>query len=54
MSKPKTTTERVTEFRQRMREQGLKEVRNLWAYPEDFGQIKIYVAKLNRRRSKEN
>lgn len=50
----KTVNDRQKEFRARMREQGLKELRNLWAHPEDFERIKTYVGKLNRKRPKEN
>lgn len=54
MSSAKTVNERQKEFRARMREQGLKELRNLWALPEDFEQIRTYVGKLNRKKSRVN
>lgn len=49
----KSGTERVKEFRERMRKQGLKEIRNLWAHPDDGAKIKEYVARLNKKRPQE-
>lgn len=46
----KSVTERVQDYRARMRAQGLKEIRNLWAYPADEERIKDYAAKTVRKR----
>jgi len=49
-----TLSERQKAFRQRQQEAGLKEVRNLWAYPEDHEPIKLHAAKLTaKRKTKE-
>jgi len=42
----KTPNERQQAFKQRQREAGLKEVRNLWAKPEHHAQIKALASKL--------
>jgi hypothetical protein len=46
----KTTAQRVEATKQRKREAGLKEVRSLWAHPDDHAQIRAYVARLNAKR----
>lgn len=48
----KTATERNAEFRERMKRQGLKQISNLFAHPDDFQRIRNYVAKLNAKRQK--
>ena len=52
MSPAKTLAERVTESNQRKRDAGLKEVRSLWAYPEDHAAIREFAAKLVRKRER--
>ncbi len=47
----KTLTERVTESKQRKRDAGLKEVRSLWAHPDDHAAIRTYAAKLAKKRA---
>jgi hypothetical protein len=42
----KTVAERQRRFKQRQREAGLKEVRNLWAKPEHHAQIKALASQL--------
>lgn len=49
----KSSTERQRAFRQRMREQGLKEIRSLFAHPADFLKIRKFVERLNKRREKD-
>ena len=44
----KTTIQRQKEFKQRQREAGLKEVRNLWAPPADHPAIKAYALALQK------
>lgn len=51
-STAKTTNERQRAFKQRQAEAGLKEIRNLWAHPDDHEAIKAYAGKLTRRRQK--
>ena len=46
----KTATERQREFKKRQKEEGLKEIRNLWAKPEHHEQIKALAAKLSNYR----
>lgn len=46
----KTTTERVETFRARQRAARLKEVRNLWAHPEDHAAIKALAQRLRDKR----
>jgi hypothetical protein len=48
----KTTTERVDQLRARRREAGLKEVRNLWAHPDDHPAIKALALSLAAKRVK--
>jgi hypothetical protein len=47
----KTTAERQRELVARRRDAGLKELRNLWAHPEDEPAIRELAAKLLRRRA---
>lgn len=49
----KSGAERQNGFRERMKKQGLKEIRNLWAHPDDETKIKEYVARLNKKRPQE-
>lgn len=44
----KTATERQREFKKRQQEAGLKEIRNLWAKPENHAAIKAYAAKIDQ------
>lgn len=46
----KTVAERQAELKARRAAEGLKEIRSLYAHPDDFKQIRAYVAKLNKRR----
>lgn len=48
----KTVGERQRELKERMAADGLKEIRSLYAHPDDFKQIRAYVAKLNKARCK--
>lgn len=50
MSAAKTVKQRQDELKARRSAEGLKEIRSLYAHPEDFKQIRAYVAKLNKRR----
>ena len=43
-----TNNENQIAFRKRKKEQGLKQLRNLWAKPEDEQRIKNYVSRLNK------
>lgn len=52
MSPAKTTNERQQAFKQRQADAGLKEVRNLWAHPDDHQAIKDHAAKLTKKRQK--
>jgi len=49
----KSGTERQKGFRERMKKQGLKEIRNFWAHPDDETKIKEYVAHRNKKRPQE-
>ena len=44
----KTNHENQIAFRARKKQQGLKEIRNLWVKPEDMPRVKKYVGKLNK------
>ena len=46
----KDVAERQRELKNRRAAEGLKEIRSLYAHPDDFKQIRAYVAKLNKRR----
>ena len=46
----KSSKDRQKAFRLRMREQGLKEIRSLFAHPDDIQRIRAYVAGLTRKR----
>lgn len=48
--KPLTGAERVARVKEAKREAGLKEIRSLWAYPEDHEAVRTYTAKLTRKR----
>jgi hypothetical protein len=45
-----TNAERQEALRQRRITQGLKELRNLWAHPDDEEAIRAYAAKLAKKR----
>ena len=47
---PKTATERQKAFRLSRLAAGLKEIRNLWAHPEDVPSIRDYAAQLHQKR----
>lgn len=47
---PKTGAERVEAHNARLRDQGLKQIRSLWAYPEDHKAIRAYVSRLTGKR----
>ena len=47
----KTAAQRQADLRARRSGLGLKEVRNLYAYPEDHERIKKYVARLVKERT---
>lgn len=48
---PKTNAERQQALRESRHKQGLKEIRNLWCYPEDEAAVREHVARL--RQAKE-
>ncbi|MCP5018638.1 MAG: hypothetical protein GY938_25665 [Ketobacter sp.] len=48
----KTVAQRQKEFRAKMKAQGLKEIRSLFAHPDDIGKRRAYVERLNRKRHK--
>lgn len=50
---PKTVMERVAALRKRRKELGLTRL-ELYVHPEDHQQVKIVVAKLNRRRAEQS
>jgi hypothetical protein len=50
----KTTLQRQKEFRARMTALGLKEIRSLFAHPDDIGKIRAYVGRLVKKRAREN
>lgn len=52
MTAAKTGAERVANHHARLREQGLKQVRSLWAHPDDVQAIREYAAKLARKRER--
>lgn len=45
---PKSSTERSNERRQRLRGEGLKEIRNVWVEPGHEKQIRAYAEMLRR------
>jgi len=47
------STSRVQLYRQRMRDAGLKELRGIFASPEDEQAVKQYAAGLQRRRKRK-
>lgn len=51
MNSAKTVAERQREYRERMQALGLKELRNLWAHPDDEKRIREYVEKLSQKRN---
>lgn len=51
MSAAKTTAERVSDSNERKRAAGLREVRSLWAYPEDIPAIRARAAELQSART---
>lgn len=48
----KTVKQRQDELKARRAAEGLKEIRSLYAHPEDYKKIRAYVAKLNKARMK--
>ena len=49
---PQTPTDRQRAYKARHRAAGRKEVRNLWANPEDVPQIRALATLLQRKREK--
>jgi hypothetical protein len=49
---PKTGAERVADHNARLRDQGLKQVRSLWAHPDDIPAIRAYAARLLKKRQR--
>ncbi len=45
---PKSSAERSTKRRQRLKEGGLKEVRNVWVRPEHEAALRAYATMLRR------
>ena len=45
-----TNAEHQALLRTRRKAEGLKEIRNTWAHPEDHAKIKAYAAKLAKAR----
>lgn len=54
MSAAKTVAERQAEMKARRAAEGLKELRSLYAHPDDFKAIRAYVARKNAARLKGN
>lgn len=54
MSAAKTVAERQRELKARRAAEGLKEIRSLYAHPDDFNDIRAYVARKNAKRRKGN
>ena len=50
MSAAKTTVERVSDSNERKTAAGLRQVRSLWAYPEDIPAIRKEAARLTAER----
>ena len=50
----KTVNDRQKEYRAKMKEQGLKEIRSLFAHPDDIERIRAYADRLTRKRLKGN
>ena len=48
----KTVSQRVTESNARKEAKGLKQVRSLWAYPDDIPAIREFTEKLTAQRDK--
>ena len=46
----KSVAERQKKLKERRAKEGLKEIRSLYAHPDDFSRIRAYVAKLNKAR----
>lgn len=53
MSPAKTLSERVTESKARKIAAGLREVRSLWAHPDDHEAIRAHASRLARARAKK-
>ena len=49
---PQTPTDRQRAYKARHRAAGRKEVRNLWAHPDDHAAIKAFAYNLNRKRDR--
>lgn len=52
MSAAKTGAQRIKELRQRRKAGGLKELRGIWAHPDDEQRIRSYGQKLARKRDR--
>jgi hypothetical protein len=53
MGRPtKTGAERVADHNARLRDQGLKQARSLWAHPDDIPAIRAYAARLLKKRQR--
>lgn len=50
----KTVKQRQDELKARRAAEGLKEIRSLYANPDDFKSIRAYVARKNAQRLKRN
>lgn len=48
----KTSTQRAADYANRQKALGRKEIRHLWAHPEDHQPIRDAAAKLARRRER--
>lgn len=48
MTTAKIPAQRQAEYVQRQKDAGLKQIRNLWAKPEDEARIRAYVARLSK------
>ena len=45
----RTASQRQADYIANKQRQGLKQIRNLWAKPEDHAKVREFVAKLNAR-----
>lgn len=52
MAAAQTVKERQDALKARRAAEGLKEIRSLYAHPDDFKRIRDYVARLNAKRRK--
>lgn len=49
----KTAAQRVTESKARKIAAGLREIRSLWAHPDDHATIRAHAAKLSAKRERK-